>query len=60
MLVPLEDSPGCLLARGVVGADIQELVRGARLLEPQFADKSFVVRPAKERADDVGVDDAWE
>ena len=35
-------------------------MHGARLLAPQFVDQGLVVRPAKEHADDVGVDDAWE
>ena len=44
----------------MVGGDLQELVRGMRLLAPQFVDQGLAVRPAEERADDVSVDDAWE
>ena len=58
MLVALEDGPDRLLARGVTGGDLQELVRVARLLAPQFVDQGLAARPAKERADDVGVNDA--
>ena len=60
MLVALEDGPDRLLAGGVAASDLQELVRGARLLAPQFVDQGLAVRPAKERADDVVVNDAWE
>ena len=58
VMVPLEDSPDRLLAGGVVGGDVQELVRGARLLATQFVDQGFAVHPAEERTDDVGIDDA--
>ena len=58
VLVPLEDGSDRLLAGGMVGGDVQELVHGARLLAPQFVDQGFAVRPAEERADDIGVDDA--
>ena len=34
MLVALEDGPDRLVARGVVGSELQELVRSARLLAP--------------------------
>jgi hypothetical protein len=34
VLVALEDGPDRLLAGGMVGGDLQELVRGARLLAP--------------------------
>ena len=34
MLVALEDGPDRLLAGGMAGGDLQELVRGARLLAP--------------------------
>ena len=34
VLVALEDGPDRLLAGGVVGGDLQELVRSARLLAP--------------------------
>ena len=58
MLVALEDGPDRLLAGGVAGGDLQELMRGARLLAPQFVDQGLAVRPAEERTDDVGIDDA--
>ena len=35
-------------------------MRGAWLLAPQFVGQSLAVRPAEERADDVGVDDTGE
>jgi hypothetical protein len=57
-LVTLKDGPDRLLAGGMVGGDLQELVRGARLLAPQFVDQGLAVRPTEERTDDVGVDDA--
>ena len=60
MRVALEDGPDRLLAGGVAGGDLQELVRGARLLAPQFVDQGLAVRPAEERADDVDVNDAWQ
>ena len=60
MLVLLKDGLDRLLAGGVVGGDVQDLMRGARLLATQFVDQGFAMRPAEERADDVGVDDAWE
>ena len=60
VLVALEDGPDRLIAGGVIGGDLQELVRGAWLLAPQFVDQGLAVRPAEERVDDVGVDDAWE
>ena len=44
MLVTLEDGPDLCLAGGMAGGDLQGLA----------------VRPAEERADDVGVDDTWE
>ena len=58
MLVALKDGPDRHLAGGVAGGDLQELVRGARLLAPQFADQGLSVRSAEEHADDVVVDDA--
>ena len=58
VLVALEDGPDRLLAGGVAGGDLQELVRGARLLAPQFVDQGLAVHPAEECADNVGVDDA--
>ena len=58
VMVPLEDSPDRLLVGGIVGGDLQELVRGARLLAPQFADQGLSVRSAEEHADDVVVNDA--
>ena len=33
-------------------------MRGTRLLAPQFVDQGLAVRPAEERTDDVGVNDA--
>ena len=60
VLVALEDGPNRILAGGVAGSVLQELMRGARLLAPQFVDQGLAVHPAEERADDVGVDDAWE
>ena len=57
-LVALPDGPDRFLDGGVVGGDLQELVRGARLLAPQFADQGLSVRSAEEHADDVVVDDA--
>ena len=62
VLVPIEDSPSPnrLLAGGVVGSDVQELMRGARLMAPQFVDQGLAVRPPEEHADDVGVDDIRE
>ena len=44
----------------MVGSDLQELVRGTRLLAPQFVDQGLAVRPAEERTDDVSVNDAWQ
>ena len=35
-------------------------MRGAWLLAPQFVDQGLAVRPAEERTDDVGFDDAWQ
>ena len=58
VLVALEDGPDRLLAGGVVGGNLQELIRSVRLLAPQFVDQGLAVRPAGERADDVGVEDA--
>ena len=58
MLVTLEDGPDCLLAGSVVCGNLQALVHGTRLLAPQFVDQGLAVRPAEERTDDVGVDDA--
>jgi hypothetical protein len=46
VLVSLEDSPNSLHAGGMAGGDLQELVRGARLLAPQFVDQGLAVRPA--------------
>ena len=60
MLVTLEDGPDRLLIGRMVGGNLRELVHGTRLLAPQFVDQGLAVRPAEERADDVGVDDAWE
>ena len=60
VLVALEDGPDRLLAGGVAGGDLQELVRGARILAPQFVDQGLAVRLAEERTNDVGVDDAWQ
>ena len=60
MLVALEDGPDCLLTGSVVCGNLQELMRGTRLLAPQFVDQGLAVRPAEERADDVGIDDAQE
>ena len=57
-LVALEDGPDHLLSGGVVSGNLQELVRSMRLLAPQFVDRGLAVRPAEERTDDVGVDDA--
>ena len=57
-LVTLEDRSDRFLAGGVFGGDLQELVRSARLLAPQFVDQGLAVLPAEERANDVGVDDA--
>jgi hypothetical protein len=59
-LVSLEDSPDFLLAGGVVGGDVQELMCGARLLAPQFVDPGFAARLAEKRTDDIVVDDAGE
>ena len=58
MLVALEDGPNRPLAGSVVCGNLQELVRGTRLLAPQFVDQGLAVRPTEERANDVGVDDA--
>ena len=58
VLVALEDGPDRLLAGSVVCGNLQELVRGTRLLAPQFVDQGLAVHPAEERTDDVGVDDA--
>ena len=58
VLVALKDGPDRLLAGGMIGGDLQELVRGARLLAPQFVDQGLAVRPAEERTNDVGIDDA--
>ena len=60
VLVTLEDGPDRLLTGGVAGGDLQEFMRGVRLLAPQFVDQGLAVRPAKERTDGVGVDDAWQ
>ena len=58
--VALEDGPDRLLAGGVAGGDLQEFMRGVRLLAPQFVDQGLAVRPAKERVNGVGVDAAWQ
>ena len=60
VLVAFKNSPDRLLAGGMVGGDLQELIHSVRLLAPQFVDQGLAVRPAEERADDIGVDDAWE
>ena len=39
VLVALEDGPDRLLAGSVVCGNVQELVRGTRLLAPQFVDQ---------------------
>ena len=57
VLVAFENGPDRLLAGGMVGGDLQELVRSTRLLAPHFMDQDLAVRPAEECADDVGVDD---
>ena len=51
VLVLLEDCSDRLLARGVVGGDVQEFMGGARFLAPQFVDQGFTVRPAEERTE---------
>ena len=60
MLVALEDGIDRLLAGGVVGGDLQELMRSARLLSSQLVDQGLAVSPAVERADDIGINNAWE
>ena len=58
--VALEDGPDRLLTGGVAGGDLQEFMRGVRLLAPQFVDQGLAVRPADEHTDDVSIDDAGE
>ena len=64
VLVPLclafeavKNHPDRLLARGVAGGDVEELLGGSRALTSQLMDQGLVGGPRQESSYDVGVGD---
>ena len=56
-LVPHKDGSNRLLARGVVGGDVQELLGGSLALATQLVNQGLACSPRQERPDDVGTGD---
>ena len=55
-----EDRSDRLLARGVVGGDVEQVMGGTRLQVAKLVDQGLAGRPGEECADDVRVDDIME
>ena len=49
-----------LLARSVIGCDVQELFDGAGAFAAQLVHQRYAHRPRKECPDDVGIGDIWD
>ena len=58
-LVPAfaEDRSDCLLVRGVVHGDVEQVMGGSRLQAAKLVDLGLTSCPGEEYADDVCVDD---
>ena len=57
VLASVEDCSDCLLARGVVYGDIEQVAGGMGLQAAKLVDQGLVGCPREECADDVHVDD---
>ena len=55
-----EDCSDHLLAKGMVGGDVEQVAGGTGFQAAKLVDKGLVVCPREERADDVYVDDIGE
>ena len=57
VLAFVEDRSDCLLIRGMVSGDIEQVVGGTRLQAAKLVDQGLTGRPREECADDICVDD---
>ena len=57
---PIEDRSDCLLARGIVRGDVEQVTGGMGLLVAKLVDQGLVGHPREECANDVHVDDIRE
>ena len=60
VLASTKDRSDRLLARGVVGGDVEQVAGGTGFQVAKLVDQGLTVRPGEERADDICVDDIRE
>ena len=60
VLPPIEDRFDCLLIRGVVSGDTEQVAVGTGLQVAKLVDQRLAGRPGEECADDVHIDDIKE
>ena len=56
----VEDRSDCLLAKGVVGGDVEQITGATGLQAAKLVDQGLVGRPREECADDVRINDIRE
>ena len=60
VLASTKDFSDCLLARGMVSGDVEQVTGGTGFQAAKLVDQGLSVRPREECTDDVCIDDIWE